>query len=188
MDFDLTEDRRILQETLIRFLRDRYGWDHRASVAYTAPFHDPGAWAQLAEMGVMGMLFRESAGGYGGSGFDIATVFEPLGRALSPEPLLGVAMAGAALADDDPLCEGVIDGNIRPALALWEIDGTLDARVDGDRLSGRKSVVYGGGVTDVFLVSARDGDGAGLFAVQATDAQVTPYAMIEGGGAGRGDP
>lgn len=63
MDFNLTEDRRILQETLIRFLRDRYGWDHRASVAYTAPFHDPGAWAQLAEMGVMGMLFAKARRG-----------------------------------------------------------------------------------------------------------------------------
>lgn len=183
MDFNLTEDRRILQETLTRFLRDRCGWDHRASIAYAAPYHDPAIWQQLAEMGVMGMLFPESAGGYGGSGFDITTVFEPLGRVLSTEPLLGVAIAGAALADDDPLNEGIIDGSILPAFALWEIDGALDAHVEGGRLNGRKSVVYGGGSADVFLVSARSGDGVGLFSVQAADAQVTPYAMIEGGGA-----
>ncbi len=36
----------------------------------------------MAELGMVGALFGEEAGGYGGAGFDIATVFEAIGRAI----------------------------------------------------------------------------------------------------------
>lgn len=183
MDFRLSDDRRMLQESLDRFLRDRYDWERRNRVAYDPPYHDPQAWSELAEMGVPGMLVPETAGGYGGAGFDITTVFESLGRALCPEPFLGVAMAGAVLTGDDPAAEGIVSGTTCPAFALWEEGGRLNSRVDGGRLTGRKSVIYGGPMADLFFVSATENGEAGLYAVQASDAQVTPYAVIEGGGA-----
>ena len=47
------------------------------------------AWMHIAEIGAIGAMFAEADGGFGGSGFDIAVVFEQLGRGLVVEPVLG---------------------------------------------------------------------------------------------------
>lgn len=184
MDFTLTEDRRMLADSLARFLADKCTAEHRAEIAYKAPYHDPALWSGLAEMGIAGAMFPEGAGGFGGAGFDLAVVFETLGRALCPEPMLGLAMAGAVLGAEDPLAGPALAGEAPLAFGLWELDDELQSCVRGGKLSGRKSVVYGGQAAAHLLVSARDEAGEeGLYAVAAADAQVTPYAMIDGGGA-----
>jgi len=86
MNFEMSDDRRMLADTLRRTLSDGYGFDHRTRVAYEAPFHDPAQWAALAELGLFYAFADEDAGGMGGSGFDIAVVFEELGRVLCPAP------------------------------------------------------------------------------------------------------
>lgn len=189
MNFEQSDDRRMLADTLRRYLADAYRIEHRTEVAYEAPFHDPAKWAELAELGIFYALASETDGGMGGHAFDIVTVFEELGRALCPEPLLGQMLA-AALAPYDL----VTSGTARYALAVGEMDAPYDlrdittqAKLSGDRwqLSGRKSVVYGAPSADVFLVAAKNIDGVlGLFRVEASDAQVSGYAMIDGGPAG----
>ena len=100
MDFNLTEDRRMLSDSLTRYLGDKYPVEHRNKIAYDLPCHDPEKWDEIAELGALFALAPEDAGGFGGSGFDISVVFEAMGRALCPEPLLGAVMAaGPALAD-----------------------------------------------------------------------------------------
>ena len=37
MDFNLTEDRRMVLDTLSRYLKDQYPVEHRINVAYDAP-------------------------------------------------------------------------------------------------------------------------------------------------------
>lgn len=183
MDFKLTEDQTLVQDNLTRLLRDTYDWDKRVQCAYEPPFHNPDAWAAMAEMGLAGMLVPESAGGYGGTGFDITTIFEPVGKALAVEPLLGSAMIGAVLGADDPLAEDVISGAVKVAPALWEVDSEVATKVVDGKIAGRKSVVPHGGIADVFLVSALEDGALGLYVVAAKDATVTPYATIDGGGA-----
>ena len=192
MNFEPTEDRRMLSDTLRRFLGDEYGWEHRNAVAYDAPFRDPDLWAQLVELGVLLALVPEEQGGFGGAGFDIATVFEALGRAICPEPVLPALMAARLLgaAGEDP--EPLMTGAIAYAVGIGELDAPYDmggiaaeATRDGDgwRVSGRKSVVYGGHVADRLLVAARNGDGLSVLAVEAADAEVIGYGLIDGGGA-----
>jgi alkylation response protein AidB-like acyl-CoA dehydrogenase len=53
---------------------------------------------QFAELGAIGALFPEAEGGFGGAGFDVAVVFEALGRGLVVEPFLGALVVGRALA------------------------------------------------------------------------------------------
>ncbi len=191
MDFEPTEDRRMLSDSLNRYLADRYGIEHRNRVAYTAPFHDPDKWAELVELGVIYALVPEDLGGFGGAGFDIVTVFEALGRALCPEPVLPQLLAArllmAAAADLEPLL-----GGIRYAVGIGEIDAPYDAgdiateaqqAKEGWTLGGRKSVIYGGGVAERMLIAARHGGGIGLFETEAGRANVTAYGMIDGGGA-----
>ena len=192
MNFEMTDDRRMLADTLRRFLADRYDAEHRARVAYAAPWHDPDRWAELSELGVLYALAPEEAGGFGGAGFDIAAVFEELGRGLCPEPVLPALLAARLLGAAGHELEPVLTGATRHAVALSELDAPWDpdeiateATRDGEgwRLSGRKSVVLGGQAAQVLLVAARAEGRLALFRVAAGDAQVTPYGLIDGGGA-----
>ena len=192
MNFEMTEDRRMLADTLNRFLSDRYDIAARNKVAYDAPFRDPARWAEMAELGVLHALAPEDQGGMGGAGFDITTVFEALGRALCPEPVLPALMAlrclGAAGAEAEALLTGqtvyaVAIGEPEAPWGLKHLEALALSAGDGWRLTGRKSIVYGGHVADRLLVAARAGDGLGLFEVLASDAEITGYGMIDGGGA-----
>jgi alkylation response protein AidB-like acyl-CoA dehydrogenase len=89
--------------------------------AYSAPFHDPAGWVALTELGLLYAFADEDAGGMGGSGFDIAVVFEELGRALCPEPLLPALMAIRALCTEE-----VLSGATRYAVAFGETDAPYD--------------------------------------------------------------
>ncbi len=192
MDFDLSPDRQMLSDTLRRYLAEEYPVAHRNSVAYAAPWHDPAKWAGLAELGVIGALVPEDAGGFGGTGFDIAVVFEELGRALCPEPFLAALLAARLLVAAGEPVEALIEGTTQYAVALGEIDAPWDLAltateaqhaVSGWALTGRKSAVYGGQAAAQFLVAARAAGRLALFQVAAADAQVAAYGMIDGGGA-----
>lgn len=190
MDFNHTEDRRMISDSLRRYLADQYDNEFRNKVAYEAPYHDPSKWAELAELGILGALVSEADGGFGGDGFDISVVFEEMGRGLCAEPMLANLMAlrlYAAFGKSDRV-DAIIAGSERAALGVWEADAfsTLQdiAMTGGDTLSGRKTVVYGGNSADHILVVAKTADGKfGLYEVAATDAEVLAYAMIDGGGA-----
>jgi len=191
MDFNHTEDRRMISDSLRRYLADQYDNEFRNKVAYEAPFHDPSKWAELAELGILGALVTEEQGGFGGAGFDIAVVFEEMGRGLCAEPMLGnlLALRAYAALGQSERVEAIVSGTQRAALALHEADAFVDldeiAMTEASgTLSGRKSVVYGGNSADLFLVVARTASGAlGLYEVEASAAEVLGYAMIDGGGA-----
>lgn len=189
MDFSLSEDRRMLNDTLTRWLESEYNFEHRTKVAYQDPFHDPDKWAEMAELGVLFALADEAQGGMGGSGFDIAVVSEAMGRALCPEPVLGAVMAARVLAHAGADLEPCLTGAKRYALAIAEPDEpsepaylTCEADAEG-RLSGRKTAVYGGQAADVFLVAAKRDGRLSVFQLRKEDAAVVGYGMMEGGGA-----
>jgi len=189
MDFNLTEERQMLQDTLRRFLADT---DAQNSAAL---------WADLAELGIIGALFSEEDGGFGGSGFDLSVVFEEIGRAGASVPLLetGVLAGGliAALGGegDKTRLEDVIAGTQQLAFAhgeplarydLSHVGTTAKSTPDGYVLNGHKSVVMNGGRADTLIVSARtaggvsDTDGISLFLVEASDVQRRSYQTISG--------
>ena len=76
MDFNYSDDRRMLSDSLRRYLAEQYDIEHRNAVAYESPYHSPDHWQQLADLGVLGALVPEASGGFGGDGFDISVVFE----------------------------------------------------------------------------------------------------------------
>jgi alkylation response protein AidB-like acyl-CoA dehydrogenase len=213
MNFDLTEERQMLQDSLRRFLRDNQealSASTRLGNADNTSGFDAGIWAKLAELGVIGALFSEEDGGFGGAGFDLTTVFEELGRAGAVEPLLDTAILGggliAALGTETQkeLVEQVIGGELHLALAHGEPNSRYDlaqvetrAEADGDDivLSGRKAVVVNAEAADYLIVSAREtgsaGDEAGisLFLVPRDSAGVSlrGYPLMAGGRAAEVD-
>ncbi len=204
MDFDLTDDRRMLADTISRFLGDRYGFRERDRIAASDEGFSRVLWSQFAELGMIGALFGEQAGGYGGSGYDINTVFEPLGHSLVVEPFLGTVMAGRVLeaaGGHQALLDEVIAGTRLITAAFYEPQGRYDprevatratARDGGYVLTGAKAVVPQLAAADVILLTARlsdpsqGEDGLALFLVSrnAAGLSVRDYGMVDGGRGG----
>ncbi|HUH60940.1 MAG TPA: acyl-CoA dehydrogenase [Candidimonas sp.] len=197
MNFEHTEDRRMLADSLNRFIAKQYDFDARDRIAKSAHGFSVEVWRQFAELGIIGALFREADGGFGGAGFDIAVVFEALGRGLVVEPLLCSAiLAGEAIAASGneahkALLADIIDASTVASFAHDEPDGHYElARVrtraefnDGKWvLNGAKAVVQQGEHADLFVVSARtagavdDEAGISLFLLPAN----TPGLVVRG--------
>ncbi len=204
MNFALTEERQMLQDSLRRFLRDKYDTKTRNAILESDSGLSTEIWSGLAELGVIGALFTEEQGGFGGKGFDLTTVFEELGRAGVVEPFLDSAvLAGGLIADlgnDDQKenLEALIGGALQMAFAHGEPASRYDltrvtttAKADGDGmvLNGRKAVVVNAEAADMLVVSAResgeagDADGISLFLVPADSKGLTiqGYALLAGG-------
>ena len=190
MNFDLIEERQMLQDTLRRYLRDRYTTSERNDILNSDAGMSAEIWAELAELGVLGALFTEEQGGFGGAGFDIAVVFEELGRAGVVEPVLDCALMGGRLlaaAGKGDMVEKVIAGALQLAVAHGEPGGRYDLDhvqtvADGGRLSGRKAVVMNAEAADHLIVSARDGDAIGLYLVEGAEGlDIQGYPLLAGG-------
>ena len=198
MNFEHTEDRRMLADTLNRYVAEQYGIEARHRITKSPEGYSPAQWQQFAELGAIGALFGEAEGGYGGTGFDIAVVFEALGRGLVVEPLLGSAvLAGSAIAQagnaaQRGLLEKIIDGSTIAAFAhgepgsghaLDQVATTAEKTDAGWRLNGAKSMVQQGEAAALFVVSARTAGGLSLFLVPAGTAglSVRGSATVDGG-------
>ncbi|MEH3040017.1 MAG: acyl-CoA dehydrogenase family protein [Sphingomonas paucimobilis] len=189
MNFTLSDDQRMLVDTLDRFLGDRYSIELRRKVATTAPGHDPAIWTTLAELGAIGALFTEEQGGFGGDPFDVTAVFEAAGRALLAEPLLPALLAGRVLAAAaSPQLELAIAGSAILAFAHdepGEPDGeaprvTRLRRADGDDgwvLHGRKTLVHAAEAATSIVVSATGADGRTALLLVPADA---PNLFLQG--------
>jgi alkylation response protein AidB-like acyl-CoA dehydrogenase len=59
-----------------------------------------GVWAQLGEMGVLGMLAPEASGGMGLTELDLVLLLEECGRAGLPEPVVEHAAVGVPLVEE----------------------------------------------------------------------------------------
>ena len=200
MDFNHTEERRMLAESLGRYLSDNYAFETRMEIAASDAGYSSQKWQELAEMGVIGALFSEDKGGFGGAGFDIAVVFEELGRAGVVEPFLSTLLAGSVLAeldDHDQLIESIIAGEELVTVAHGEANAHYDLEhvattaketADGFVLNGAKAVVLNGGEANKLIVSARlsgetfSQDGIALFLVDADQVGLTirPYPTMDG--------
>ena len=203
MNFQHTEDRRMLADTLNRFISEQYGFETRDRIAQSAPGFSRELWGRFAELGIIGALFDEADGGFGGGGFDISVVFESLGRGLVVEPFLDTLIVGRAIAKSGAnaqkaLLGELIDGSKIVALAHGEPDShyelarvTTRAQRHGEtwQLHGAKAVVQHGEHASLFLMSARTSGaddaqhGITLFLVprDAAGVNVRGYRKIDGG-------
>lgn len=198
MNFELTEERQMLQDTLRRFLANKYDVSTRNAILESDIGLSADIWAQLAELGVLGALFSEEDGGFGGAGFDISVVFEELGRAGVVEPVLETCiLAGgliAALGNETQkgMLESVIGGETRLALAHGEPKSRYDlsrveTTVDNGKLTGHKSMASGASNADFVIISARESgdtdakDGISLFLVPVSDLEMRNTPVMGGG-------
>ena len=107
MNFQLSEDQQALQQGIRSFCNGRVTIDHLRGLEGRG--FDPGLWRELAEMGVFGLRLPEEEGGVGLRSADAVLVFEELGRALAPGPLVWSHLA-AGLVEGAASGEAVVGG------------------------------------------------------------------------------
>jgi alkylation response protein AidB-like acyl-CoA dehydrogenase len=122
MHFELTDDQVALQEAMRNFCAGRF--DIGAVRAFENGF-DRNAWRALADMGVFALRLPESDGGVELGWADAVLVFEELGRALVPGPLVWTHLA-AGLVDGAASGDVVVGGVDRDDAGLLEHADALD--------------------------------------------------------------
>ncbi len=205
MDFDLTDEQRMLAESVNRLVTDAYGdFEHRKGYRAAPRGFADANWNALAEMGLLGLPFAEDDGGFGGGPVETMIVMEAFGRGLVLEPFLAtVVLAGGLLRragspeQRAAILPGVVEGSTVLAFAHQERQARHDlhdvattAKRDGDGwvLDGAKGVVLAGDSADRIIVSARtsgarrDRDGISLFLLDPATPGVTRrgYATQDG--------
>src|SRR5438477_5935167 len=189
MEFDLSEEQRLLRDSVERLLADHYGFDKRRSYLAEPECWSRGLWAQYAELGLLGLPFPEDYGGSGGGPIEVMLVMEAFGRVLALEPYLAtVVLGGTALRlagneeQKSAILPQIAEGNMILAFAhgerqarydLSDVLTTAKPKGGGWLLDGAKSVVLHGDSAQRLVVSARtagerdDPAGITLFIVDA---------------------
>ena len=204
MDFDLTEEQRLLDETVRRLVKDEYGFEKRKGYKASSDGFSRKLWARYADIGLLGLPFAEEHGGFGGSAVENMIVMESFGRGLVLEPYLasvilggGLVAAAGSAAQQQAILPQIAAGKLMLAFAHGErqsryalADVETRAERDGSAyvLSGEKGVVLHGGSADQLIVSARTGGGSrdrkgiSLFLVDAKAKGVTirGYPTVDG--------
>jgi len=189
MDFDLTEEQRLLKDSVDGLLTDSYDFESRKKYAKEKGGWSKTVWSKLAEQGLLGLPFSEDDGGFGGGAVETMIVMEALGRALVLEPYLatvviggGFLRHGGSAAQKAAHIPGIVDGSKTLAFAqleknsrydLADVATTAKKKGDGWIVDGEKFVVLNGETADTFVVTARtkggqrDRNGIGVFLVPA---------------------
>jgi alkylation response protein AidB-like acyl-CoA dehydrogenase len=204
MNFNLSEEQTMIQDSIARFVQDNYELDQRNAVVAQEHGFSADHWQQFAELGWLSIPFAEEYGGFGGGPVDTMVIMQELGRGLVAEPFLptvllfgGLLQAGATEELKQQLIPQIIAGELQGAFAWVERQSRYEitdirtrARQDGVDwvLNGEKTVVLGGGAAQKLIVAARtsgdqaDQGGLTLFLVDAaaTGVQRTVYRMTDG--------
>ncbi len=173
MNFDLSEDDAALQDSVARWVQQRYPFDARRKLAAQAPGFSREHWREMAQLGWLALPFDDALGGLAGGPLGTMLLMEQLGKGLVLEPYLptvllfgGLMQRSAALRDE--WVPKVIDGSVLGALAclerdshheLADVQSTLLSSGDGYVLNGAKALVFNGAAADQLLVSARSSGG-----------------------------
>jgi len=172
MYFDLTDEQQAIKSTANGFLASRFKSERIREIAASEDGFDEAGWKEMAELGWAGLALPEEWGGQGLGVVDLAVLFEEMGYALAPSPLLSNTIAGLALtvagSDEQrerwlrPLAAGELRG--APALLdagtsaeplRFELEGQESG--DGLVLNGEKVLVMDAASADFFLVATADG-------------------------------
>src|ERR1700745_3078143 len=94
MDFDLSEEQRLLKESIDGLLTDSYDFDARKKYQKEKGGWSSAVWSKLAEQGLLGLPLAEDDGGIGAGAVETMIVMEALGKALVLEPYLATVVIG----------------------------------------------------------------------------------------------
>ncbi len=204
MDYTLSDEQRLLQDSVTRFVTDKYSLDIRRTLVSSEEGFSLENWNTFAELGWLAIPFSEDSGGLGGGPVEIMVLMEAFGRGLVVEPFVSNILLGAGIlealgteAQKSQILPGVIAGTEFISLGhveaqarfnLGDVLTTAQLEKGGYRISGQKIVVFGGDKADKFVISARsagqqrDNEGISLFVIdsKAPGVSLRGYQTIDG--------
>lgn len=179
MNFDLSEEQALFRATVERFAGVGEV-EARKRVRALPGGVDRARWRELVELGLLSLDDL----------VDCAVVAETLGRAIAVEPWLECGYWPLRLVGNADL--GIADGSVLAAVAFAEPGRRYvlepsavraTKRGAGWAVNGAKTFVLGGAAAELLLVAAATDDGAQVFAVEASAADVRGYTIIDGSSA-----
>jgi alkylation response protein AidB-like acyl-CoA dehydrogenase len=163
MDFSLTSDQKMMQESLVRTLADASPLDRVRRFADDLSDKGADIWRALADFGLAGVVIPEEYGGLGLTLLDAALASEALGAAAAPVPFLGVVlgplalMRGGSAAQRAEWLPRLASGETLAAVAISEaVAGPRDGAgvsATGGKLSGKALFVPGGMAAGLLVVA-----------------------------------
>ncbi len=184
MDFSLTPDQKMMQESLVRTLADASSLDRVRRFAGDLKDKGDDIWRAVADFGLAGIVVPEEFGGLGLTLLDAALASEALGAAVAPVPFMGAVlgplalMRGGTAAQQAEWLPKLAGGEVMAAVAISEpIAGARDGAgvtAKGGKLSGKALFVPGGMAAGLLIVADMAG---GLHLVRDDAAGLTRTLM-----------
>jgi alkylation response protein AidB-like acyl-CoA dehydrogenase len=162
MDFGLSEDQLLLEQTVRGFLADQVPIERVRELREKDCPDDRAIWSALAELGVTGVIVPEARGGAGLALLDAALVGQALGYAATPSPFLSTAvMAATALREvkgeaADAWLEAIAGGDAVWGVAATELFSVREqagVRLEGGVLQGKAMMAIDAFGADFVLVA-----------------------------------
>ncbi|MDY6828416.1 MAG: acyl-CoA dehydrogenase family protein [Pseudomonadota bacterium] len=188
MEFGLSDEQKMLQESVKRFVEAQVPLDRVREIAETRTGFDTQIWNGLVELGVTAVLVPEEQGGAGLGGFEAALVQECLGWGVVPAPFAATAMmapvaireAASPEQQSDWLAR-IATGDVRIGVGLAEVVGAREGaelKLQSGKLSGKALFVLDAQSADHLLLAV----GANTLALvdaRANGVEITPLNGID---------
>jgi acyl-CoA dehydrogenase len=185
MNFDFSDELKMLREQARRFLRERCTSAAVRRILEGEEPYDKALWKEIAAMGWTGAAIPEQYGGAGLGHLGLCVLAEELGSALAPVPFSSsiylaaeAIMAGGSEAQKSAWLPRLASGEAVGTLGMAEGPGRADPRrlrtaFRNGTLSGEKLPVPDGDVADIAVVAAQGERGLVLALVDLKGAGVT---------------
>jgi len=190
MNFELSEEQKMIQQSVERFVQENYDLTNRVKICSEDPGYSKEYWSSMADLGWLGLAFDEEDGGFGGNQIDTLVLMEQFGKGLVLEPFLanivlggGIIKRAASPAIKESIIPSLMEGKLQITLAYAEEQSRFDiedvataAREEdgGFIINGKKSMVLNAESADKIIVVTRtsgsqvDENGISLFIVDAS--------------------
>ena len=200
----LNEEQQSLKDIAREFLQKNAPVTHFREIRDTKNElgYDEALWKEMVDLGWSGILIPEEYGGFDFGMVGMGSIFEEMGKTLTPSPLFSTGVLGASLislggnnSQKQSLLPKIVDGSLTTALALEEGNRhspysiNTKAVKDGDnfKISGEKTFVIDGHTASLLIVAARtdgsidDSSGISLFLVDPNSKgiEITKTSMVD---------
>lgn len=181
MDFDITQEQRLLQDSVAKFAQEHCDLDKVRTFA-KSPNFDADVWEQAVQLGLPLMLIPQDQDGLGMSILDAVVVQQELGRGVAPVPLLPHLLASVGLTraqQCDERLQQLAQGQVRYGVALSHAverrDGASVEYKKG-KLSGLSLFAMGTEGAQQLLLADNE---SRLYAIDAADAEIINLDSID---------
>jgi len=189
VDFGLSEEQTLLQQTIGRFLDNECPLTRLHEIFDGDDPHDVELWRGMMEIGLGGLAISEAYGGAGLELIDLALAAEVLGHRGAPGPFLGHALAAIAIevggseAQKRRWLPALASGECLATVALGEGFERWDPsewrlQLDGDTATGTKQHVLCGSEADLIVLGTAGG-GLALVERSASGVKIQPVDGID---------